>query len=104
MSGTVVLAYTVLYALFLTRIDDRAWFNDWAGGMASLGARIVLSGVVLAALFHTFDGLRRMVTDLRPALAGRDDTMRAVVLFATWACAVPAVAVLVWPWASEAWR
>ena len=104
MSGIVVLAYTVAYALFITRLSDRAWFDDRAGAMGSLAGRAALSGVMLAALFHALDGLRRMITGLRPALVRHEQTLRAVVLFATWACAIPAAAVLVWPWTSDTWR
>ena len=104
VSGTVVLVYTVTYALFITRLGDRVWFDDQAGAMGSLVGRVGLSGVMLAALFHAFDGLRRMVTSLRPALVRHEPTLRAVVLFATWTCAIPAAAVLVWPWMSDTWR
>jgi succinate dehydrogenase/fumarate reductase cytochrome b subunit len=104
VAGTVLLAYTVAYALLITRIDDRSWFDDRAGAMGSLGARVVLSGVVLAGLFHLFDGLRRMAIDLRPALSRHQPALRAAVLFATWACAIPAAAVIIWPWLSDAWR
>ena len=104
VAGTVVLVYTLLYSMALLEVGDRNRFNDWGRALGSLGARLVLSGVLLAALFHTFDGLRRMAIDLRPALAEQDPRWRATVLFFTWALALPAAAVIVWPWLSATTR
>jgi succinate dehydrogenase/fumarate reductase cytochrome b subunit len=104
VAGSVVLAYTVLYSLAMLDIGDRNRFNGWGRAMGSLGARLVLSGVVLAALFHTFDGLRRMAIDLRPELAEQNARWRATVLFFTWALAIPAATVIVWPWVSASTR
>jgi succinate dehydrogenase cytochrome b556 subunit len=104
VSGIVVLVYTVVYAAALVGIGDRNQFNRWGRAMSSLGARLVLCGVVLAALFHLFDGLRRLAVDLRPDLADQDERWRATALFFTWALAVPAAAVIVWPWISATTR
>lgn len=102
VSGAVVLTYVVVYAFALTGLDDRNRFDDWGRSMGSLGARLLLSGVMLAACFHTFDGLRRLLVEVRPSLVRRDAALRTGVLFATWACAVPAAVVLIWPWLSDA--
>jgi len=104
VAGLIVLAYTVLYALALTQLGDRGRFDRWGRAMSSLGARVALSAVVLAALFHLFDGLRRLAIDLHPDLIAQDERWRATVLFFTWALAVPAAAVMVWPWIAAATR
>jgi succinate dehydrogenase/fumarate reductase cytochrome b subunit len=104
VAGTVVLAYTVVYSVALLDLGDRNRFNGWGRSMGSLGARVVLSGVILAALFHIFDGLRRMAIDLRPALVEQDQRWRATVAFFTWVLAIPAAAVILWPWVSATTR
>jgi succinate dehydrogenase cytochrome b556 subunit len=104
VAGLVVLAYMLVYAVALTQLGDRNRFNRWGQAMSSLGARLALSGVVLAALYHLFDGLRRLAIDLHPDLAEQDERWRATVLFFTWALAVPAAAVIVWPWIAVATR
>jgi len=104
ISGVVVLGYTLVYALALTGLGDRLRFARWGRAMSSLGARVVIAGVILAALFHTFDGLRRMAIDLHPELAAQNPRWRATVLFFTWALAVPAAAIVVWPWISATTR
>ncbi len=104
MSGTVILVYLVVYSLALSQIANRDTFNRWGAALGSLGARLGLCVVVLATLFHTFDGLRRLLADLVPSWATRDRQLRAGVLFATWALALPAFAMIVWPWIAETTR
>jgi succinate dehydrogenase/fumarate reductase cytochrome b subunit len=92
------LVYVVVEAIALLSINDRNQFNRWGAGMGSIGARLVLSAVILAAVFHTLDGLRRLAVGMA-AVAGRhDDQLRIGVVFLTWALAVPAAAVVIWPW------
>jgi succinate dehydrogenase/fumarate reductase cytochrome b subunit len=104
VAGTVVLAYVLVFSVVLSQVSSRDRFNRWGAAMGSLGARLVLCVVVLATLFHTFDGLRRMLPDVVPALVDQDRRLRAAALFATWALALPCFAVLVWPWVSETTR
>jgi succinate dehydrogenase/fumarate reductase cytochrome b subunit len=104
VSGTVVLVYVVVWCLGLSRVANRATFNRWGSDLGSLGARLVICGVVLATLFHTFDGLRRLLPEALPRLREREDRLRAWVLFATWAIALPCFAAIVWPWIAETTR
>ncbi len=104
VAGAVVLAYVVAYCLVISQIASRDRFNRWGAAMGSLGARIGLCVVVLATLFHTFDGLRRMLPEVAPSLASRDRQLRAAALFATWSLALPCFAVLIWPWVAETTR
>ena len=104
VAGTVLLVYVVIFSLSLTGLDDRAQFNRWGHAMGSIGARIALCGVMVAGLFHGLDGLRRMAIDVRPDLAEQNPRWRATVLFFTWALAIPAMAVIVWPWISATTR
>jgi succinate dehydrogenase/fumarate reductase cytochrome b subunit len=104
VAGAVVLVYVLVYAAALSQLASRDRFNRWGAAMGSLGARLVLCGVVLATLFHTFDGLRRMLPDVVPSLVDQDRRLRAAALFATWALALPSFAMIVWPWVSETTR
>jgi hypothetical protein len=101
VAGTVVFLYVVGLSVALVGLDDRNRFNRWAGWLHSLGGRIVISLVVLAAAFDTFDGLRRLVIGLVPAWGRLDARLRAVVLFLTWALVIPAAVVIIGPWVSE---
>jgi succinate dehydrogenase hydrophobic anchor subunit len=104
VAGVVVLAYVVVLSVVLVGIGDRNRFNRWSEVMHSIGARLVLCVVVLAALFHTFDGLRRLVVEVAPSTGRHEVRMRAGVLFLTWALAVPAGVMIVGPWVSETFR
>ena len=104
VSGTVVLAYVVVWAVALSRIAQRATFNRWGDAMGSLGARVVVCGVVLATLFHSLDGLRRLLAEAVPRTREHDLRWRAGVLFVTWAVAVPCFAMILWPWVAETTR
>ena len=101
VAGTVVLVYVLVLSVALTGIGDRNRFNRWSDGMGSIGARIVMCGVVLAALFHTLDGLRRLVVEVAPSAGRHDLRLRTGVLFLTWALAIPAAVMIVGPWFSE---
>ena len=104
VAGVVVFAYVVALSLMLVGIGDRNRFNRWAGLAHSIGGRIVLALVVLAALFHTFDGLRRLLVEVAPTLGRHDVRLRAGVLFLTWALAIPAGVMIIGPWVSETFR
>ncbi len=104
VSGTVVLAYIVVWALGLSRIAQRATFNRWGAALGSLGARVVVCAVVLATLFHSLDGLRRLMAEAVPRTKEHDLRWRAWVLFVTWAVALPCFAVILWPWVAETTR
>jgi succinate dehydrogenase hydrophobic anchor subunit len=104
VAGVVVLAYVLVLSAVLVGIGDRNRFNRWAGLAHSIGGRIVVALVVLAALFHTFDGLRRLLVEVAPSLARHDVRLRTGVLFLTWALAIPAGVMIVGPWVSETFR
>ena len=98
VAGTIVLVYVLVYCAALSRLAAGTGSTAGARPWAASGARLVLCGVVLAALFHAFDGLRRMLPDVVPSLVDQDRRLRAAALFATWALALPCFAIIVWPW------
>jgi succinate dehydrogenase hydrophobic anchor subunit len=102
--GAMVLVYVVVFALALTQVGDRNRFNRWGAAMGSIGARLVICLVVLATLFHTLDGLRRLLAEVSPTTVADEARARAAVLFLTWAMALPCFAIIVWPWVSETLR
>ena len=104
VAGVVVLGYVLVLSVALVGIGDRNRFNRWTGVVHGIGGRIVLSLVVLAALFHTFDGLRRLLVEVVPWVGRHDTRLRAGVLFATWALAIPAGVMIIGPWVSETFR
>jgi succinate dehydrogenase/fumarate reductase cytochrome b subunit len=104
VAGVVVFAYVLVLSVALVGIGDRNRFNRWGHLMHSIGARLVLCVVVLAALFHTLDGLRRLLLEVAPSTARHEVRLRAGVLFLTWALAVPAGVMIVGPWVSETFR
>jgi succinate dehydrogenase hydrophobic anchor subunit len=104
VAGIVVLAYMVVWAVGLSRIAQRATFNGWGTALGSLGARFVVCAVVLATLFHSLDGLRRLMAEAVPRTKEHDLRWRAWVLFLTWAVALPCFAVILWPWVAETTR
>jgi succinate dehydrogenase/fumarate reductase cytochrome b subunit len=100
----VVLAYVVALSVALVGLDDRNRFNRWSEVLDSLGARLALCLVVLAALFHTLDGVRRLLVEVAPSTARHETGLRAGVLFLTWALVIPAGVLIVGPWVTETFR
>jgi len=98
VAGSILLVYVVVEAVALLSINDRNRFNRWGEALGSIGARIAISVVLLAAIFHSLDGLRRLVVGMVPAASRHDDGLSTAVVFCTWALAVPATAVVIWPW------
>lgn len=105
MAGLVLFAYAAWAVVDLVLAGvARASFNRLHELYASFLARAVIAVVVVAALFHVLDGVRRLVEEVRPAWVGRDATLRAGVAFATAALGVPAVVVVLWPTVQGWWR
>lgn len=104
VSGLVILVYVVVLAGALSQIASRDRFNRWGAAMGSLGARLAICLLVWATLFHTLDGLRRIVAEVAPSTAAHDLRLQAAALFITWAVAIPCFAVIVWPWIAETTR
>lgn len=98
VAGVVVFAYLVWLAvdLVVAAVDRRA-FTTIHEAYGSLAVRVVVGAVLVAVVFHTLDGLRRLLEEVRPGLVRRDERLRAVVAFATAVLSVPGVVVVVWP-------
>lgn len=98
VAGLVLFAYAAWAAVDLVLAGvARSAFNRLHELYASFLGRTVIAVVVVAALFHLLDGLRRLAEEARPAWARRDPALRTAVAFATAALGVPAVAVVLWP-------
>ncbi|MEZ5145364.1 MAG: hypothetical protein R2726_23065 [Acidimicrobiales bacterium] len=98
VAGLVVFAYAIWAAIDLVVAGvSRGAFTRLHSLYDSVGVRLVLSVVVVAALFHSLDGLRRMLEELRPGVAAHERVGRAAVAFVTAALAMPAVALVLWP-------
>lgn len=101
----VLAAYLVLWMVRLILVAEApgvyARTIEWTD---SLGVRLVLGVVVLAAVFHTLDGLRLIVGGLVPSLAeaSRGLTARGAVAFGTWLLVIPAWVLLLRPWIEDA--
>lgn len=99
--GLITFVYLALWGLSLSLLPfARGTFNHVHRLAGNIAGRLVLCVVVLAVVFHAFDGLRRAVTDLFPATAAHDRVLRTIAVFLTWAVAVPSCAVVLWPFLS----
>jgi succinate dehydrogenase hydrophobic anchor subunit len=98
VSALVTLAFVVVVAGALVVLGrDRGAFNRLADLADGVGARAVLAGVVVAAIHHTFDGLRVAVTDLVPSWRAHDRGLRLLNRFSLGALGIPAAVVILWP-------
>jgi succinate dehydrogenase/fumarate reductase cytochrome b subunit len=90
------------------------WLAVWSAGIATLGfdvrlfnrlcelqgnigVRAVLCLVTLSVLFHSLDGLRRLVADYLPFGSRVEAPARLATVFLTAALGVPACLVILWP-------
>jgi succinate dehydrogenase/fumarate reductase cytochrome b subunit len=98
ISALVTFALVVALAVSLVVLGrDRAAFNRLADLAGNAGARVVLVGVVVAAVHHTFDGLRVALTDLVPSWRAHDRGFRLLTRFSLGALGIPAAVVILWP-------
>ncbi|WP_334144209.1 hypothetical protein [Rhabdothermincola sp.] len=103
-SGPATVAAFVIYgwvliwsAAIAAAGFDVSIFNGLWRLAGTLGGRTVLCLVVLSALFHTLDGLRRLVLDGARHVARVDLAARLAAVFFTAALGVPASLVILWP-------
>lgn len=98
MSALVTLGLVVAAAAALVVLGrDRSAFNRLADLAGNVGARVVLVAAVVAAIHHTFDGLRVAVTDLVPSWRAHDRGLRLLTRFSLPALGIPAAVVILWP-------
>jgi succinate dehydrogenase/fumarate reductase cytochrome b subunit len=101
VSALVTFAFVLALSVALTVLGrDRAAFDRLADLAGSAGVRLVLVGVVVAAVHHTLDGLRVALTDLVPSWRAHDRGFRLLTRFSIGALGLPAAAVILWPVAS----
>lgn len=97
-AGVVSLAYVIWYIAGLILLEaNPSAYTRANQAYGSLGARFVLGLVLIALLFHLFDGLRTVGEQLIPRLTRHDLGLRAAVRFCTFALWIPGALVLVWP-------
>jgi succinate dehydrogenase hydrophobic anchor subunit len=98
VSGIVVYGWVVAWAVGLVVLQvGRSSFNRYYDLLGNAVARVALAVVVVAALFHTLDGLRRLSAGSSSAMRRHDETLQVVCLFVTFALGVPAALVILWP-------
>lgn len=96
MCGAVTLIYVVAVAADrMLLAADGVTYNDVHRHLDGPLPRVLLAVVLVACLFHTLDGVRRL---LAPAAASDGTAARAAVAFATGAIGIPVAVVVLWPW------
>ena len=98
LAGVVSVAYIawVVIDLLVLSISGPAYLT-LHDALGSLAARVVLSLVWLAVLYHGLEGLRVVFGELVPGLQARDRATRAVVAFVLFTAWIPTALVIVWP-------
>lgn len=98
IASIVSLVYVAWYVIGLVVLQRAPGaFNAMNRFYGSIGARVVLCGVLLALLFHLLDGLRVTAQDALPRLAAHELGLRATVRFVLLAAWIPAAAAVLWP-------
>jgi succinate dehydrogenase / fumarate reductase cytochrome b subunit len=98
----VLLLYTVVIALQIVAVDVQPrLYNRLHQIEGNVFVRVLLTLVVLAALFHGLNGVKLVVVESFPRLATRDASATAAVQFLTFACWVPCAFIIMWPPVSE---
>ena len=101
----VVLAYVLVLSVALVGIGDRNRFNrlERASWTAS-AAGSCCAWWCWPRCSTPSTGCVACVVEVAPSLGRHDVRLRAGVLFLTWALAIPAAVMIVWPWVSETFR
>jgi succinate dehydrogenase hydrophobic anchor subunit len=94
--GATVYVLGAAVGLSVLRFDRVAYarLHDLLGGAP---ARAGLCAVVVASVYHAFDGLRVALAELFPRTAGWSEPLQALTVFATAAAGIPASVVILWP-------
>lgn len=96
LSGPVLYVGLLAWMTQLTLIDSAPGsFVRSQEVAASLGGRLLACVVLLAAVHHLLDGVRRAFLG---GTSSRADAVDATIRFLTWALVVPGWAVLLRPW------
>ena len=97
-AGVVLVTYALWVTLQLgaSVVGDEA-FDALARQHAGVVGRMLLSIVVLAALWHTAQGALALLAGPWPAVRRHEGPARQVCAFVTLAAGIPAVTVVLWP-------
>ncbi len=101
----ILFLYAVLYAAEIAAAGfaPRA-YNRMLEISGNAAARAGMAVVLLAALFHAFDGLRFTACVMSPRAARHEAALQSVAQFVTFAVGIPAAFVICWPSISELFR
>lgn len=104
VAGLVLAIYLVAWMVRLVLVDQSPGLYDRTEEWVDLlGVRVALAVVVLAAVYHSLEGLRRLAVGLRPGAPGAaaSGLARGAVVFLTWATVIPLWTVLLQPWIED---
>lgn len=95
VTGIVTWLALVLFAVHRAlAVRTPATYRRVHEAFAGLPGRTVLAAIGVAVVFHTVDGIRRLVVEVRPSA---DRRARALVRFATAAVSLPVALSILWP-------
>jgi succinate dehydrogenase / fumarate reductase cytochrome b subunit len=98
VTGFLVFMFLMLHIVDVSLVNiDAELYNDVHELYGNVLLRLFECGLLLALLYHSFNGLRIIAVDFFPGVISRERQLTGVVTFFTLALGIPGSLVILWP-------
>ena len=99
VTGFLVFMFLMLHIVDVSLVNiDPELYDDVHALYGNVLLRLFECGLLLALLYHSFNGLRIIAVDFFPGAIKREKDLTGVVVFFTLALGIPGSVVIMWPW------
>ena len=98
VSGVLVFMFLLLHIVDVSLINaDVELYDEVHALYGNILLRIFECGLLLALLFHSFNGLRIVIVDFFPRAVANEKALTTVVVVLTLLTGIPGSLVILWP-------
>ena len=99
VTGFLVFMFLMLHIVDVSLVNiDPELYNDVHALYGNVLLRLFECGLLLALLYHSFNGLRIIAVDFFPGAIKHEKQLTGAVVFFTLALGIPGSVVILWPW------
>jgi succinate dehydrogenase / fumarate reductase cytochrome b subunit len=98
VTGFLVFMFLLLHVIDVSLVNiDAELYNDVHELYGNVLLRLFECGLLLALLYHSFNGLRIIAVDFFPGVIEHEKQLTGVVTFFTLALGIPGSLIILWP-------
>ena len=99
ITGFLVFMFLLLHIIDVSLINiDTELYNEVHELYGNVLLRLFEVGLLLALLFHSFNGIRIVLVDFFPGMVGRERRLYGVVVVLTLLAGIPGGYIIMLPW------